>query len=269
MLEHYVQSHNISIAWANAFTLISNAKNSEIPQLIVSVEGFDEDFPSETIEIRHIVDRFLEKSHKPKCDTVANTIFPESLWNPEATREQLYSRYSNLMPRLRRICPLNANDTYFERLINFRSKEERNNEREGTNQLEHIINTVNTANNHRHSALIAAIFNPDCDHNDARRHIFPCMHEVTFELLEDKGLGITGIYATQYYFSKAYGNLLGLYRLGRFMAHALDRRLLRVTCMTSLAKLDPFCIKDRAANLNREILPFYNAAKARIGGLFV
>ena len=48
---------------------------------------------------------------------------------------------------------------------------------------------------------------------------------------------MTGFYATQHVYEKAYGNYLGLCRLGQFVAHELGLRLVRMTCVTALAKL--------------------------------
>ena len=52
-----------------------------------------------------------------------------------------------------------------------------------------------------------------------------------------EGLAVTGFYATQHVFEKAYGNYLGLCRLGQFVAHELGLKLVRMTCVTALAKL--------------------------------
>ena len=49
---------------------------------------------------------------------------------------------------------------------------------------------------------------------------------------------MNAFYATQYMVERAYGNYLGLCRLGRFMAHELDMRLTRMTCFTGIAECD-------------------------------
>ena len=51
------------------------------------------------------------------------------------------------------------------------------------------------------------------------------------------GLAVTGFYATQHIFEKAYGNYMGLCRLGRFMAHEMKLKLTRMTCIAACAKL--------------------------------
>ena len=116
--------------------------------------------------------------------------------------------------------------------------------------------------------MVASIFNPDEDHSDQQQRGFPCMHHVTFEQHGETGLGITGIYATQYYFGKAYGNLLGLSRLGHFMARALGKQLNQVTCIASVAQLDESFTKEKAKSLNSCLYPAVCAARNRMGGLF-
>ena len=49
---------------------------------------------------------------------------------------------------------------------------------------------------------------------------------------------VTGFYAIQYIFERAYGNYLGLCRLGHFMAHEMEPRLSKVICIATPAKLD-------------------------------
>jgi hypothetical protein len=51
-------------------------------------------------------------------------------------------------------------------------------------------------------------------------------------------LSVTGFYATQTLFERAYGNYIGLCELGRFFAHEWGRELTRVTCVASIAELD-------------------------------
>ena len=69
---------------------------------------------------------------------------------------------------------------------------------------------------------------------------FPCLHQVCFTPLGGngrEGLAVTGFYATQHVFEKAYGNYLGLCRLGHFVAHEMNLRLVRMTCIAASARL--------------------------------
>jgi thymidylate synthase len=67
---------------------------------------------------------------------------------------------------------------------------------------------------------------------------FPCLQHVTFAPVKEQ-LNLNAFYATQYAFERAYGNYLGLCRLGRFIAHELGLELARVTCYTGIFLRDP------------------------------
>ena len=62
------------------------------------------------------------------------------------------------------------------------------------------------------------------------------MQYVSFAPFDKTKLRVTGVYATQYLFEKAYGNYLGLYNLGRFMAYELGLELAQLNCIASVAK---------------------------------
>jgi len=117
---------------------------------------------------------------------------------------------------------------YFERLVAFGPQK--------INQLDHIIQTYR-GGNHRRSALQASIFDPSVDHTNQRQRGFPCMQHVIFAPYGDHELAITGFYATQHLFERAYGNYLGLCNLGRFVAHELDLHLTQMTCVAGVAKI--------------------------------
>ncbi|MCA9078513.1 MAG: hypothetical protein KDA93_26035 [Planctomycetaceae bacterium] len=165
--------------------------------------------------------------------TVANTIFPSSFWNPSAEKdaELLYERFEKAWPRLKR-CSQNRRGSYFRRLTSYRPNTA--NDRP-INQLKHIVDTYR-GGNHRRSALQASVFDPALDHVNSRQLGFPCLHQVSFAPVGENGLAITGFYATQYIVDRAYGNYLGLCRLGEFMAKQLELKLTKMTCIASVAQ---------------------------------
>ncbi len=69
------------------------------------------------------------------------------------------------------------------------------------------------------------------------------MQQVAF-VPDGNELAVTAFYAVQHLFEKAYGNYLGLCRLGHFMAHEMGLQLTRLTCMTSVARLGEVKKKD-------------------------
>lgn len=224
----FIQDTDLSRAWARAFLEAMKPGRGEILPLVVTVTGFADDQPTENPAIRCAIDGALLKMGEFSCDTVASTIFPQSLWNPEESRDQLFERYLRILPRLRKMEKRNRYGLYFERLIAFGPQK--------INQLDHIISTYQ-GGNHRRSSLQASIFDPAVDHTNQRQRGFPCMQQISFAPSGGGELTITGFYAIQHLFERAYGNYLGLCNLGRFVAHELDLRLTQMTCVAGVAKL--------------------------------
>ena len=192
-------------------------------------------------------------SYGTSCLTVANTIFPKSLWNPSRERALLYERYiKHAWPRVKK-CRANNRSALLTWLVAFENGEN------PVNQLEHVIATWQKGN-HRHSALQLSIFDPRRDHTDCRQMGFPCLHQVCFTPLGTNGsagLAVTGFYATQHIFEKAYGNYLDSVGLGYFVAHETKLRLVRMTCIAASARLgnvDKSEIEPFASGLPRKLL---------------
>ena len=223
-------SGNLSIAWSQAFCRSMETGVKELCPLIVSVSEFTDGRPVEHPAIRKRLDQELSR-HDLNCGTVASTIFPQSLWNQESPdgADLLFERYERLWPKIKK-CRANSHGVYFRRLTAFQPK----GSRRKVNQLKHVISTYR-GGNHRRSALMASVFDPTLDHSDSRRLGFPCLHQVTFTPVGKSGLCVTGYYATQYLFERAYGNYLGLCNLGRFMAHSMGLTLEKMTCIASVA----------------------------------
>lgn len=220
---HYIEEDNISRAWAKAFLL--TVQQGEVSPLIVTVTGFSNGRPHEDKEIRKVLDRVLEAQDHYSCHTTANSIFP-AFWRRDVRRSDFYARYHRILPRLRRH-RANRNGIYFERMIDFGT--------EGINQVEHVIETWRRGNRRR-SALFVSIVDPRRDHTHQRQRGFPCLLHIAFSPEGTNGLNITGFYGTQYMFERAYGNYLGLCRLGRFIAAEFGLEMRRMTCVAAIAR---------------------------------
>jgi hypothetical protein len=106
------------------------------------------------------------------------------------------------------------------------------------NQLDQVISTYLTGN-HRRSALQASVVVPRLDLNDARQLGFPCMHQVAFlPNSARRTLQVVGFYPMQYLYERAYGNYLGLARLGFFMATEMNLALEAMSCVSVVAKVE-------------------------------
>jgi len=218
---------SLTHAWSTAFSKITEAGVDEIAPLIVTFPHDDQE-PREH-PVQSLIDDALRAEDEFTTKTVANTMFPYALWNPSQPRTTLYERYERAFRHIGRV-QQNRNGTYFQRLIAYDGKHG------PVNQLEKILESFD-AGNHRRSALQASIFDPARDHTKQRQRGFPCLQQVSFAPVGKDELHVNGFYATEYLFEKAYGNYLGLRDLGLFIAHALHRRLTRVTCVAGIALL--------------------------------
>jgi hypothetical protein len=239
-----LSANSISEAWKQAVSACVDSRDHEVCALTVEIgcEGQLDD-PA----FREEVNQALAAADKATVETVARTIFPSGLWNPQAPRAQLYRRYMKILPKLRK-CTLNRRGHYFERLIHYPL----NQKGAGfVNQLEFIISTYVKHSNHRRSALQASLYNPFLDASHSPRLGFPCLQQVAFLPTTGRGLTLVAFYPLHYLFERAYGNYLGLAHLGRFMAKEMGLNLERVVCVAGVAKLEVSPKLVRTLNLSR------------------
>ena len=230
----FPHSRNLSVAWTEVFLKLMDRGVEKLAPVIVTVTEFDDKtIPREHTAIAKRLDQELRIHNCYSCQTVANTIFPESLWNPSLGAQAVFERYEKIWPRIKKH-RRNSHGVYFRRLTAFSPKQDIGTSAR-VNQLEHIIDTYKQGN-HRVSALQASIFDPTHDHTHGRQLGFPCLQQVAFVPDGDAGLSVTGFYATQYAFERAYGNFQGLCRLGRFMAAQMGLSLVQMTCIAAVTR---------------------------------
>lgn len=251
-VDNFISEKNLSIAWAKAFLKTIDAGINEISPLLIEVSELSGNRISETLSIRDTLDSELERVKKLSCNknadvkkksgaslmsvhATANTIFPLSLWKKKRERALLFKRYKKIFCKLQKEDKLNKYGTYFERLINFCPKNQQN----GFNQLEKIIE-IYQSGNRRRSALQATLLDPSKDLTAQRQRGFPCLQQVAFIPIENEELMIVGFYPKELIFERAYGNYLGLCRLGLFMAHEMGLRLSKMQCLIGVAKHSNF-----------------------------
>lgn len=246
---------NLSAAWAEAFLHTIDHAGTEIAPLVLSITGFDNNgVPQEDQAVRTELDTLLTNKDKLNIENVAYTIFPQRLWKMSGyNRARLFELYRMAFPRYRAMNrQLNGRGLYFERLISF-GRGPCNG-----NQLEWILSKYEAHSNVRRSMLQAAIFDPERDHVSNAQLGFPCLQQVSFEPTS-AGLVINAFYATQQLFIKAYGNYLGLARLGAFIAHEMRMPLARLNVMVGVAKLERVTKSDPA------LKPLLSAARRLLG----
>lgn len=245
---YVAKSSSLSLAWAEVLLHLLDRGVTNLSPAVITISDFDErSLPRQIPAIQTTIDAFNKQASR----TIASTIFPNSLWTPEAedNAERLYARYERIWKTIAK-CPANSKGVYFRRMTAY-LPEGMLAEGKPVNQLKHVIGTFRNGN-HRHSALQASIFDPTRDHTHSPQRGFPCLQQVAFEA-SDGELTLTGFYALQYHVPKAYGNYLGLCWLGRFMAHQMDLRLSQVTCIASSLKLGDHCTKSGLAPLKESL----------------
>ena len=224
----HINEVNLSITWAKAF--LSVMQHPEISPLTITITGLNDGFIKEDPNIRSLVDASLSETGHSSCETVAGTIFPMSLWNPQKNAEFLFYRYMRCRKQIRK-CHHNCNGVYFDRLIAYGIDYG-----EPVNQLDYIIKTYTEKGNHRRSALYASILDPKRDAKHQRQRGFPCLQQVGFVPMEHNLLNVVGFYPTEYIYDRGYGNYLGLCRLGQFMAKEMGLTLAQMTCFVGVGK---------------------------------
>ncbi len=231
------KSSNISLAWGSALLRLLEQGPSEISPLIFCITGFDpETGPEEDQDIRQALDQHLVADKKLTVDKVAFTIFPREIWElADGDPEVFFEDCQSSAPRFRKAHRNNSCGLYFERLMNFGADYE--NKKDGLNQLKKIIDNY-AEGNHRRSMLQATTYDPLLDLNNRPYQGFPCLQHVTFAP-DDGCLSINAFYTYQYLVTKAYGNLVGLVGLGKFMASIMGTKLNKLTLNAGVEHLDP------------------------------
>ena len=222
---------NVSRAWQKAAILANAAPKKEVKNLIVNIEKIASTDDFEDDQFRSNLDSALENNGNFTVSTVSNTIFPISLWRPDAPRQVLYERYLNLWPRIIE-CQQNRRGTYFQRLIGYPRQDE-----PSFNQLEHVISAYRSGIRRR-STFQCGIIYPPTDLNATPFQGFPCMQQVAFHPEGNGGLRVSALYPMHYLWARAYGNYVGLINLGKFVAKEMGLRLETLTCIALVAKLD-------------------------------
>jgi hypothetical protein len=222
---------SVSSAWLKAIQFASARPRKEASNLIVNIEGLRAAVNPEDATVRAALDQALEKNDNFSVSTVANTIFPASLWRSDLPRAVLFERYLKLWPRISKIRQ-NRRGTYFQRMISYPDLSE-----SAFNQLEFVISAYSNGTRRR-SALQCSILAPNIDLNATPFQGFTCMQQMAFIPEGRNGLRISALYPMHYLWARAYGNYLGLMNLGRFVAFEMGLELTALTCIALVAKVD-------------------------------
>lgn len=253
------EESDLAAAWAKVYLRMRKVPDREIAPFAVSVHS-----PS-GIEmpdsLGHPLVRALDqclaadgKDYQP-VEMVAFTIFPDRIWKLcGGNRGEFYREAMRSLRAFTRWEPTkNRGGMYFGRLFGFGSDHKTGKSLgyraakamsdAGGNQIEHVIRqlteSVRKGKTVARMQLQAATFDPMRDLTASGQPCFPCLQHIAFNTdIKHKMLHMSAFYATQQLYVKAYGNWLGLCRLGAFVAAQSGLVLTRFTCFANVQKMD-------------------------------
>lgn len=233
-----IQSTTIDEAWA--VTLSSACAAPEGRLLHAAVAVSQPGPPRQDLVARN--DEVLARRKQQEVDTVANTVFPASMYLAPSFEYQpgldaqkvqelddaatnLYENYGGMLPTLTQLHPGNRQGTYFGRLTSWPGKTPG-----GYNQLEVRIRQIRAQRNAGKSTFNAAdvVVEGAAEEpagaglqvyksTDERTRAFPCLVHVDLSIIKGR-ISLMAVYRHWLLVTKAYGNLIGLMRLQYFLA---------------------------------------------------
>jgi len=230
-----IVADTLSLGWAKVMLELTRPGVSRITPLTLVIRGFDTNgVAAEAPEIRIAVDAFLKAQGKRDTENVAWTIFPQRYWEISGgDREAFFDLFIESFERVQDFNPRNnKRGSYFQRLVDL------NGDGKGPNQLKWMLDDYEEhPKARRTSKFQATTFDPVRDHSSASLLEFPCLQQVSFTF-DDGVLHLNAFYATQQIARKAYGNYLGLARLGAFMANQMKLRFEQLNIFVGMAQMD-------------------------------
>jgi hypothetical protein len=198
-------------------------------------------------EVTKAIDNYLGTRNIPvgtrrqSCHTVANTIFPMSLYHPDsADAAERFFRQAEAGAESRSHASSRGWGTYIGRLVAFPSPTG-----EAFNQLRFVLAQLRVADEWSDIAEVPLV-QPEVDAGglslaieqdgslDRMRRGGPCLAHVSLTRVNGE-LTMTALYRRHEYESRAYGNFLGLARLQHFLAKEAGLRVGELTIVASHA----------------------------------
>ena len=216
-------------AWVAAASALLNNENEAYNVVIDVQDPLTHDDQDNAVIT--IVDRFLRKHNENPIITVANTIFPQSLYDAHQSPAfyEIYLRdFDKLSAETKRW------GRYFERMT-------RHVKLDGTtyNPLNELIGRMKRQEEKGHrysSAYELAVYDPLRDGRTFRGG--QCLSFLSFKVHPDHGLLLTAMYRNHTYVTRCLGNLIGLGRLQAYVAREVGLKLGSLTCISTHATVD-------------------------------
>ena len=246
----FVEGDNVSTAWVEALDRLL-AGDGEAVNLTVAIADPTTEVPA----IRSVVDAFIDgrrRAHPKSVErvsTVANTIFPQSLYIErlgQGAEEHLYEleRRSRGVSHVR-----NRQGTYFERMVAWPVEKPKKGQQAKTfNQLDQAVvrlRRLREQGTQRGNQFEIGLTTPADEAiavpivvpgRDRQTMGFPCLSHVSLSL--QKGVvHMTAIYRNHEFIKRGYGNYVGLGRVLRFVAQQSGWQSGELTCVSASASV--------------------------------
>lgn len=223
-----IDAEDLSEAWCSAFAAIRGTRDNEVTNLVVNIRDPRVERPI----IRQEIDRYLATRSLPagkprySCHTVANTIFPISLYDParpDAAARFFAQAEAGAGARAHARPQSRGWGTYIGRLVQFPSRTN-----EPFNQLAFVLERLRLTKEWSDVSELPLVA-PEIDaaglslglHQDGsmdqKFQGGPCLAHISLSRV-DGALSLTALYRRHEYEPRAYGNFMGLARLQNFLA---------------------------------------------------
>lgn len=216
-------------AWREAVRLVDASPGHEAHNVLIDiVDPVARTGPFEP-QIA-VIEGFLQK-HEKSVQTVANTIFPESLYIRHGNPKFFEVFEKQVLARVRK------NDRwsgyYFERMMCLPAPGG-----EPSNQLKEIIRRLRDPNIKALNKFELSVFDPLRDVDDSP-YGGQCLSHASFKVIKGtKTLTLSVLYRNHYYVEKLLGNLIGLGRLMAFVAKEAEMDVGSLTVLSTHAEID-------------------------------
>jgi hypothetical protein len=221
-----LRGQDIIDAWVRAASAVA-ANGFAHDHITVVAEN---EWPESSTSLRAL-DEEANAVGTERPSSVANVLCPRLLLTAGGGTQAKISRAWDFFGRGRQagVHLSGWRDTYFERLTGHRATARGHYEQFKEDRLLSIINKIRLWDRNVASSLYA---HTDIPGDTLRTRGSPCLQYVQFRVFDQDKIGITGLYRSHDYLSKALGNMIGLQRLAKFVAQETGRQFGQVTVIS-------------------------------------
>ncbi len=219
-------------AWLEATKMVDKQTGHEAHNVIIDVAD-----PTARATLADpsvaVVDGFLSEWGQKPIETVANTIFPASLYHRFGA-PLFFDRFrDNVLPRVSRSGKWSG--YYFERMMQLPQAKG-----EPLNQIWDIVERIRDPKVSALNKFELSVFDPVRD-VDKSTYGGQCLSFASLKIVgrkNDRKIGMTALYRNHFYIEKLLGNLIGLGRLMAFIGKEANIAVGPLTIVSTHATID-------------------------------